>query len=135
MRMSDGATAVDRRVKVAIPMSMPRIPGEAGRFDAIDIPLLNMTGTCDTSIIYRTFPKHRRVPFELTKAKQQYLVTIEGVRHESFSNREDRNHERIAAVVIAFLRGFLLHDAQARAWFDEAGISDALGARASVEVK
>ena len=134
---ASGGTLPDARVKVAIPMSMPRMDEVVaeGGYDAIAIPVLNVTGTCDTSIIYRTFPRHRRVPFEVTRARQQYLVTLEGVTHDSFSNREDPHHERIVALTVAFLRGFLLHDAQSRAWFESEGIADALGARAAVEAK
>ncbi|HEX7833100.1 MAG TPA: hypothetical protein VF787_25825, partial [Thermoanaerobaculia bacterium] len=135
LRMSDG-TLVDPRVKVAIPMSMPRLDGVVapGGYDAIAIPVLNLTGTCDTSLIYRTFPKHRRIPFESTHASRQYLVTMKGVNHDTFVESDKRNAQ-IAAITIAFLRAYLLDDATARAWFDDPGVGDVGGVRVSVERK
>ncbi|HJQ36360.1 MAG TPA: alpha/beta fold hydrolase [Thermoanaerobaculia bacterium] len=123
MRAPDGGTLRDPRVKVIVPMSMVRI---AGNYDAIDIPVLNLTGTCDTSLIYRTFPRHRRIPFESSRGPHQYLVTLQGVNHNMFSAAEDPHHARIAAITVAFLRAWMENDAAARAWFDEAGRGDGL---------
>jgi dienelactone hydrolase len=129
---ADG-TLRDPRVSVAVAMSMPRLDGvvPAGGYDAVEVPLLNLTGTCDTSLIYRTFPKHRRIPFDATRAARQYLVTLEGVNHDDFVS----DHDAIGAVVSAFLRGWMLDDAAARAWFDEPGSGAVLGVRAAVERK
>jgi predicted dienelactone hydrolase len=135
MRMT-GGTLRDPRITVAVAMSMPRMEGviAPGGYDAVSIPLLNMTGTCDTSLIYRTFPKHRRIPFEETHAAHQYLVTLDGVNHNTFVEPDPRNAQ-IAAITIAFLRAWMLDDAAARAWFDEPG-SGAIGdVRISVERK
>ncbi|HEX6101075.1 MAG TPA: alpha/beta fold hydrolase [Thermoanaerobaculia bacterium] len=122
LRTAGGETLRDPRVKVAVAMSMPRLDGVVaeGGYDAIAVPLLNMTGTCDTSIIYRTFPKHRRIPFEQTHAPRQYLVTMQGVNHDTFVLEDPRNEE-IAAVTIAFLRAWMRGDDAARAWFDDPG--------------
>ncbi len=118
-----GETLRDERVKVAVAMSMPRLVGviPADGYDSVAIPVLNLTGTCDTSLLYRTFPRHRRIPFDTTHARDQYLVTFAGVNHDTFSNREDRRHAVIAGVTIGFLRAFLLDDQNARRWFDEPG--------------
>lgn len=122
LRNAQGESPRDERVKVIVPMSMPRIDVvPPGGYDAITVPTLHMTGTCDTSLIYRTFPRHRRIPFEATKATGHYLVTLDRVRHESFSNVEDAHHGDIARLTIAFLDAWLRDDAAARAWFDEAG--------------
>ncbi len=136
MRSKDGDSFRDARVKVAVPMSMPRMDGvvPAGGYDAIAIPLLNMTGTRDTSLIYRTFPRHRRIPFEQSQAGQQYLVTLAGATHNSFVI-EDERRDAIVAITAAFLRAFLLGDAAARAWFDEVGLADVNGVGISVERK
>ena len=122
LRMTDG-TLRDSRITVAVAMSMPRIDAAVapGGYDAVAIPVLNLTGTCDTSIIYRTFPRHRRIPFD--EARNAYLVTIEGVNHDTFVEED----ARIAAIVIAFLRS--------RAWFEEPGTSSIDGVRVSVERK
>ncbi|HEX8253398.1 MAG TPA: hypothetical protein VF846_09640 [Thermoanaerobaculia bacterium] len=122
LRTADGKTLRDSRVKVAIPMSMPRLGDVVppNGYDAIEIPVLNMTGTRDTSLIYRTFPRHRRIPFEQSRAPRQYLVTLEGATHNSFV-LEDARRDAIVALTVAFLRAHLRDDASARRWFDEAG--------------
>jgi predicted dienelactone hydrolase len=134
MRTADGGTMTDPRVKVAIPMSMPRMDGvinERG-YDDIRIPVLNVTGTCDTSLIYRTFPKHRRIPFDSSRAPQRYLVTFEGVNHNTFVEDSPRS-AHIASLTVLFLRAFLLNDDAARRWFDEAGLGTIGDVRLSVE--
>jgi pimeloyl-ACP methyl ester carboxylesterase len=109
----------DDRVRVIVAMSMPKIEGFS--YDDARVPALNITGTCDSSLIYRTRPRDRRVPFDQTHAAHQYLVTIDRVDHNTFSSATDPHHELIMRMTIAFLRAWLLDDAQARAWFDDAG--------------
>jgi pimeloyl-ACP methyl ester carboxylesterase len=118
---SNGENLRDDRVRVIIPMSMPRIEGL--NYDGVRIPALSITGTCDSSIIYRTRPAHRRVPFEQTHATRQYLVTIDRVNHNTFSNATDRHHDMILRLTIGFLRAWLLNDQTARAFFDEPGMA------------
>lgn len=122
LRTAEGDTLRDPRIRVAIPMSMPRLDGVVppGGYDAIGVPTLNITGTCDVSLIYRTFPKHRRIPFEASHAPRQYLVTLKGVNHDTFVV-EDPKNEQIAALAIAFLDAWLRGDRAAQAWFDEPG--------------
>lgn len=137
LRTAGGGTMRDPRVKVIVPMSMPKMDGVVGRdgYDAIDIPVLNVTGTRDTSLIYRTFPRHRRVPFESTHATRQYLITLQGVTHNTFSNATDRHHPLIVDLTASFLRACLYDDAAARAWFAEAGTTSMRGTAMTVEVK
>lgn len=115
----NGQSMRDERVRVIVAMSMPKIEGLS--YDAVRIPALNITGTCDSSIIYRTRPRDRRVPFEKTNAPNQYLVTIDRANHNTFSNATDPQHALIIQLTVNFLRGWLLGDANARAWFDEGG--------------
>ena len=137
IRTVDGKTPRDERVRVIIPISMPKldavIPPDG--YDELAIPVLHLTGTCDTSIVYRTFPRHRRIPFERSRAAQQYLVTLEGINHDTFSNRHDPRHPLIARVTTAFLRAWLRDDRAARAWFDERGNGALEDVRVSVERK
>lgn len=137
LRFVDGATLRDPRVKAIVPMSMPRLPGVVAPhgYDAIEVPILNVTGTCDTSLVYRTFPRHRRIPFDSSRAPRQSLVTLEGVNHDMFSAVTDAHHDAIAALTIAFLRATLLDDAGARAWLDEPGRDVVFGTPVSVERK
>jgi predicted dienelactone hydrolase len=136
MRTVNGGNFRDTRVKVAIPMSMPRLDGVVppGGYDAIEVPLLNLTGTRDSSIIYRTFPRHRRIPFEETHAARQYLVTLQGATHNSFV-LEDKRRDAILHLTVAFLDAYLRDDRAARAWFDEEGRAQLDGVGISVERK
>jgi predicted dienelactone hydrolase len=136
LRVATGETLRDPRIKVGVAMSMPRMEGVigAGGYDAIAVPLLNLTGTCDTSLVYRTFPRHRRIPFDSSHAPQQYLITLEGVNHDTFVENDPRNAE-IAAITIAFLRAWMLGDAAARAWFDDAGSGAVGNVRLALERK
>jgi len=136
LRVTGGETLRDPRVKVAVAMSMPRLDGVVppGGYDAIAIPLLNMTGTCDTSLIYRTFPRHRRIPFEQTHAARQYLVTLQGGTHNSFVIADSRQRA-IISVTAAFLRAWLRGDEAALRWFDEAGLDRTTNSALSVERK
>lgn len=61
-------------------------------------------------------------------------MTLRGANHDSFVLR-DRYSESALEVTIAFLRGFLLNDAAARAWFEEEGNADVSGTTVSVERK
>ena len=123
LRSPEGASLADPRVKVIVPMSMPKIP--AHDYSAIDIPVLNITGTCDTSLIYFTFPKHRRIPFQSKPG--QHLLTFRGVSHNTFSaSAGDPHQDEIATAVIAFLRGYFLGDPDARRWFEDPGSTPAL---------
>ncbi|HEX7152590.1 MAG TPA: alpha/beta hydrolase [Thermoanaerobaculia bacterium] len=121
----------DERVKAIVAMSMPRL-GDVVRDYNVTIPTLNLTGTCDTSIIYRTFPRHRRIPFE--QSRGQVLVTLDRVNHDTFVVEDERN-ALIASIAIAFLRGYLLDDAAARAWFAEEGKAELVGVDLAVEVR
>lgn len=134
MTAGDGNRQRDERVKVAIPISMPRMEGVVppGGYDTVEVPVLNVTGTCDTSLIYRTFPRHRRIPFDSSKARRQYLVTLDGATHDSFVI-EDRTAAAIRYLVIAWLHAFLRQDAVKGRWYDEAGVTDVAGVRISVE--
>lgn len=136
MRLSSGETLRDPRIQVAVAMSMPRLDGVVaeGGYDDVAIPLLNVTGTCDTSIIYRTFPKHRRIPFDESHAAHQYLVTLERVNHDTFVVEDPKNAE-IAAITIAFLRAYLQNDGAARAWFDDPGSGSVGKVRLALERK
>lgn len=137
LKLESGESLGDPRVKVIVPLSMPRLDGVVapGGYDAVTIPVLNMTGTCDSSIIYRTRPHHRRIPFESTHATRQYLVTVEDLNHDSFSNRSDPFHPLITQLTIGFLRGFMLGDSDARAWFNEAGRGSVAGKTLVLEKK
>jgi predicted dienelactone hydrolase len=125
LRLGEGESFRDPRVKAIVAMSMPRLGGVVapGGYADVKVPALNITGNCDSSLIYRTKPADRRVPFEESKARNQYLVTIEDVNHNTFSNRRDRHHDLIAEITGTFLDAYLRDDAAARARLDRGGFS------------
>lgn len=132
-RDPDGQSFRDDRVRAIVPMSMPRIDGVT--YDEVRIPVLNITGTCDASLIYRTRQRHRRIPFENAPGPDSYLATIEGVNHDAFSNRTDPHHDTIVALTVAFLRAYLLYDPAALAWFQQTGLQTVGRDRLTVERK
>lgn len=137
LRVPEG-TLRDPRVKVAIAMSMPRIPQliRAENLREINIPVLHLTGTRDRSLLYWTFPRDRRVAFDLTNAPEQFLVTLDGVGHWTFSNpdrperkREHQHHRTIAEISVAFL------DERLSRRKDAGGLEDVAGRWGKVEKK
>jgi dienelactone hydrolase len=124
IRTTDGRTLRDPRVKGIVAISIPRLDGIVADWN-VPIPVLNVTGTCDTSLIYRTFPRHRRIPFESSRG--QSLVTIEGVNHNTTSAKSDPHQELIAQLVVAWLAK--------RDWFEQKGIAQVLGTRVAVEAQ
>ena len=132
-----GDSLRDPRVKAIVPMSMPRIEGVIpdGAYHEINVPVLNVTGTCDASLIYRTLPRHRRAPFEESRATGHYLVTVRQVNHYTFSNPADRHHTLLAGITIAFLKAALLGDPAAAAWFDRPGLDAVNGTDLTIERK
>ena len=120
----------DPRIKAAVAMSPIRLEGivPARGYDEL-VPTLHLTGTCDTSLIYRTFPKHRRIPFDESHSGLQYLITFEGATHETFV----ADDAQTAAMTVAFLRMFLRGDGSFIRWFDEAGNGVMAGRRFSLE--
>ena len=116
----DGASYRDPRVRAIVAMSEPKIAGV--RYDTVRIPVLNITGTRDSSLIYRTRQRDRRVPFDQAHGPDQFLATIKGVTHNSFSNTDDRHHDTIVALMISFLRAYLLDDRAALAGLERPGV-------------
>lgn len=79
----------DKRVKAAIAMSeTPPLPASAQESLAqIQIPMMHLTGTQDTSPIGREVTAaDRRKPFDAIVAHaDQYLITFDGARHLTFA--------------------------------------------------
>lgn len=102
----------DRRVDAIVALSSPRMKALTSReaYAPITLPVLHMTGTKDSSWIFRTRPHHRRIPFESITHARQYLVTMEGAMHGSFSERTERapeeNLERYHAEIVKFTNAF-----------------------------
>lgn len=125
----------DPRIVAGIPISMSE-PFSGDAYKEIAIPLLHITGTHDSSLVYGTLPSARRVPFENIHAPGQTLVTITGANHSTFSDDESpgnrRAHDIIRGATTAFLDATLRHDPAAAAWLRD-GLPAFAGADARVE--
>lgn len=133
-----GRSFRDPRVVAGIPISMSEnFPRSAYR--SIDIPLLHITGTHDSSIFYCTLPRARRVPFENISAPEEFLLTIRGANHSTPSNDESpadaRAHDLIRASTTAFLDAYLRHDNAAKDWLRDGGLARFAGNDARLEMK
>lgn len=126
----DTAQLKDERVSAIIAMSMPKldtvVPPDA--WSGIDVPALHVTGTMDVSIQYWTFPRHRRIPFEnAARRGDQYLVTLRGATHSTYSNEEAtsargrRLHAAVSGVTSIFLDGWLGGNGTAREQLESIG--------------
>lgn len=133
------ATLADKRVKAAIPMSAP-VPARRNNLDrvyaGVTIPCLHMTGTLDDSPIGETKAADRRIPFDHSKAANQYLITFEGGDHMVFSGRrpamgpaarDARFQQLILESTTAFWDAYLKGDDKAKAWLSKGGFEKALG--------
>ncbi len=103
----------DRRVRAAIPMSMSEeMPPWA--YKSVAIPMLHLTGTHDSSLFYGTTPSDRRVPFESIPRDDQYLISIKGANHSTFSDDESAGnramHDIIRAATTLFWKAYLRGD-------------------------
>jgi predicted dienelactone hydrolase len=137
----------DPRIKAAIPMSTP-VPRKKGNltraYAKITIPCLHMTGTRDDSPIGETRAAERRLPFDYTKSSDQYLVTFQNGDHMIFSDhqrllsrgpQDARFHDLIRLSTTAFWDAYLKGEVAARNWLNNGGLTGALGAHATLEMK
>jgi len=139
-------TFTDPRVKAAIPMSAPvnrNWPGLLSGFNHIEVPCFHMTGTLDSSPIGQTEPKDRRVPYDLSKGADKFLVIFEGGDHMVFSGRGPmrggRKDELFQKYILmgstAFWDAYLKNDEAAKAWLTGTGFKTALASDGTFEEK
>ncbi|MDX1584514.1 MAG: alpha/beta fold hydrolase [Thermoanaerobaculia bacterium] len=123
LELASGESLSDPRIDAIAPLSMPRTGSIEGpeAWASLRGPVLHMTGTCDTQLIWRTFPRHRRIPWEYGEEEDQYLLTLEGGRHTTFSEPWDRSDTvqsilqlLVAESVSAFLDAYVAGDAERR---------------------
>lgn len=119
-----GTRFKEPRIRAGVPLS-PNVtvgPGQslAGIYDAIDIPLLHVTGSGDGMMGDVDFdPLSRTIPYRTIGAPDQYLLVLDGASHSTFSGRVDDGdggevQEVIALLVVLFLNAHLRGDAAAR---------------------
>lgn len=142
VELAGGENLRDPRVDAIAPLSMPR----TGSIDSPEawtsllVPALHMTGTCDNQIIWWTFASDRRIPWEHGRAEDQYLLTLEGGRHTTFSNEWDTSdvsqsalQNLTARAVVAFLDAYVAGDDELRDELRAGGFEELGGDRMIVE--
>jgi hypothetical protein len=136
----------DARVKAAIPMSAPVNRSWLGLnkgFDHINVPCLHMTGTLDSSPIGNTQPEDRRIPYDLSKGAEKFLVIFKGGDHMIFSGRgqmrgdgkDELFQKYIRMSSTAFWDAYLKSNEVARQWLTGGGFREALGQDGEFEEK
>jgi predicted dienelactone hydrolase len=139
-------TITDPRVKAVVAMSSPVPLGQVPLDQAyanISRPCLHITGTADNSIVGTTQASQRRLPFDHTSGADQYLVTLYGADHMTYSGHaraanagyDAMFHRLIAECSAVFWDAYLKDDAGARAWLTGNRIQAHLGGAGWVEQK
>jgi len=86
----NAVSARDPRVKAALVLSAPTMewsPTEK-EFAPITIPTMHMSGTRDTSRVWRTSLRHRRRAYDSIRGAPRYFLDIDGATHQTFADRE-----------------------------------------------
>jgi predicted dienelactone hydrolase len=107
----------DPRIRAAAAMSMSENL-EAHSYGRTEVPILHMTGTNDSSILYGTTQRMRRIAFDHIEAAPQMLVTIAGATHSTFSSDErtpsPERTDVIKAMTVLWWRAWLENDEAAK---------------------
>ncbi|MFA6954477.1 MAG: hypothetical protein WC538_01245 [Thermoanaerobaculia bacterium] len=80
----------DERVKAALILSPPSMTWSPSpeAFVPIGIPTIHMSGTRDTSRIWKTTLAHRRRAFDNIHGAPKFFLNIDGATHQSFADNE-----------------------------------------------
>jgi len=136
----------EHRVKAVVAMSAPVPLGQVPltlAYGDVSLPCLHITGTADNSIVATTTASQRRLPFDYTSGVDQFLVTLQGADHLTYSGHAlARNsghdalfHQLIADCSTAFWDAYLKDRPAAKTWLAGRGIIDLLGVNGRVEKK
>jgi hypothetical protein len=133
----------DKRIKAGIAYSMSPTynhePPYEHVYGSINIPMMYMTGTEDSSPVAGHDYKYRLPIFEHPKGADQHLLVLEGGDHMVFagsrgklgqSNLRKQHEDIIKIVSLAFWRAYLRGDMQAKEWLTGSGIEDYLQGQA-----
>lgn len=109
----------DERIRCAIALSPAPPAGTpamtAVAFSKIRMPVLWMTGTKDSSKVREVAPEQRRVPFDKTKATDQYLVIFNDADHMALCLRGPMGtklENELKGAAMAFLDAYLRGNAE-----------------------
>ncbi len=134
------------RVKAVLAMSSPVPLGQVPlsvAYAGISVPCLHVAGTADNSIVGTTQAYQRRVPFDHVSAADQYLITLNGADHLTYSGHARRANagsdamfqRMIADSSAAFWDAYLKQSGTAKSWLAGQGIKSYLGVAGWVEKK
>jgi predicted dienelactone hydrolase len=135
----------DARVKCVIAMSPQGKAHERANLTWEDFatPAFHMTGTKDESPIRGdSTPAERRIPFDTITRAEQFLLILDGARHDAFGDADRPLRRRDTSYMplilpssTAFLDAYLKGDAAALAWLRDGGFKARLGAGGTFETK
>jgi predicted dienelactone hydrolase len=139
-------TFPDRRVKAIVAMSPPVPLGQVplwAAYSDVSLPCLYITGTADNSIVGTTQASQRRLPFDHVAAGDQYLITLNGADHLTYSgHRRPANsggdamfQQLIAESSTVFWDAYLKQSESAKTWLAGEGVDRCLGAAGWIERK
>jgi hypothetical protein len=134
------------RIKAVVAMSAPVPLGQVPldmAYANVSRPCLHITGTADNSIVGTTKASQRRLSFDDAFGADQYLVTLNGADHMTYSGHilaSNGTHDAMFQRLIAecstvFWDAYLRKDAAARAWLNGGGLRAHLGAAGRMEEK
>jgi predicted dienelactone hydrolase len=121
----------DPRVRAAVEISMSENFQPASYTD-IAIPILHITGTRDWDLLYATWARKRRVPYNSIHRDDQYLVVVRGANHSTFSDDEP---VAVKVATLLFWDSYLRKDATALAEMRGGRMARGLAPLARVSVK
>lgn len=128
----------DPRIRAAVPISMSE-NFQPSSYTAVAIPMLHITGTRDWDMLYGTWTRKRRVPFNSIRRSDQYLVVVRGATHATFSDDETaetrKAHDAVRVSTILFWNAYLRGDSTALAELRGGEMARALEGVARVSVK
>lgn len=145
---------LDPRVRAALLLSAPTMewsPTEK-EFAPIAIPTMHMSGTLDSSRLWRTNLQHRRRAFDSISGAPRYFLNIDGATHQTFADLESMwiakqngrldgdeppllqvrapQHQRridlITSYSIAFWDAYLRESTASKQWLESNRVDDAV---------
>lgn len=136
----------ESRVKAVVAMSSPVPLGQVPlsvAYGDVSLPCLHITGTADNSIVGTTQAYQRRLPFDHTSAADQFLITLNGGDHMTYSGHiraangasDGMFHRLIAESSTVFWDAYLKRSDKAKNWLAGEGIKARLGSAGWVEKK
>jgi hypothetical protein len=129
-------------VAISAPVPLGQVPLDLAYGD-IARPCLHITGTADNSIVGTTQASQRRLPFDHMSSADQYLITLFGADHMTYSGHlraanstHDAMYQRLIAECTAvYWDAYLKDDPAAKTWLTGGSMESHLGGIGRMEKK